>query len=199
MSSQFRGAFDNLKEGFQFSFRDALDGVMQNILLYVTTPGFIFNLPFAPKKLTMAKRAVEDFKKYLVEMVDTAKERALLGASSHPDLLNTLVQKSQEAKLESGGKSSGDNASLTDEEMYGNLFIFSFAGHETTANVLEYTIHLLAANPKYQEWIFEELEEVFEVKCEIEGLNYEELYPRLKRCLSLMVGPLKNPWEVLRI
>lgn len=42
--------------------------------------------------------------------------------------------------------------------IYGNMFIFNFASHDTTAQTLKFTIHLLAAHPEVQDWMREELQ-----------------------------------------
>ncbi|KAF9889986.1 hypothetical protein FE257_006666 [Aspergillus nanangensis] len=47
---------------------------------------------------------------------------------------------------------------LSKEEVQGNLFLFMFAGHETTANTLVYIIHLLAIFPEWQDWIGDEID-----------------------------------------
>lgn len=45
-------------------------------------------------------------------------------------------------------------------EMFGNVFVYYFAGHDTTAAVFAYTILLLVANRNCQDWIAEELQHV---------------------------------------
>jgi len=41
-----------------------------------------------------------------------------------------------------------------------NTFIFALAGHETSAHTLAFTFGYLATNPKVQEWLFKELDQV---------------------------------------
>jgi cytochrome P450 len=46
---------------------------------------------------------------------------------------------------------SGDGGSvkgLTEEEIYGNIFVYNFAGHDTTATTLNWALYLLAAFPE---------------------------------------------------
>jgi cytochrome P450 len=149
-------------------------------------PSRTYSFPILPKALKDFKVAVADFKRYMIEMVDSAKALAAQAESVQPNLLNTLVQKAEEVLLESGGTASANG--LSDDEIYGNLFIFSFAGHETTANTLSYAIYLLAAFPEYQEWVGQELDEVLQGHDGVETIDYEEVYPQLKRCLALMVS-----------
>jgi len=118
----------------------------------------------------------------MVEMVE--EERALI-AHGRPDqkenLMSVLVRANEYSAAEGKGRSS-----LTDEEIYGNLFIWNLAGHDTTATVLAYTITLLAVNLPVQEWLSEEINSVFGDTPPNEW-NYERDFPRLNRCLALMV------------
>lgn len=75
---------------------------------------------------------------------------------------------------------------LTDSEILGNLFLYNFAGHETTGNILTYSILLLAAHPHWQDWIAEELQHVFGDSPDDKAWDYN-LFPQLKRCLAVMV------------
>ena len=185
LSYHFRSVKDDLPEGHSMSYGDSLMAVMSNITLLVLVPSWVFDLPVLPKAMARFKVAVGEFKRYLVNMVDTAKQEATKGEAGHPNLLNTLVQKSETVK--SSSNLTGE--ALADDEIYGNLFIFSFAGHETTANTLTYSIFLLAAFPEWQDWIAEEVRTVCGDEETLDSPVYEKLYPRLNRCLSTMVWP----------
>jgi cytochrome P450 len=78
---------------------------------------------------------------------------------------------------------------LNDTEALGNLLIYSIGGHETTATALAFSILLLAAYPEWQNWIGEEIRAVIQGQGSPEMLEYEKLFPRLKRCLAVMVCP----------
>jgi cytochrome P450 len=181
-SYQFRSTGDQLGGDHSMSYGASLMAVMANIALLVLMPSWVFDLPILPRSMADFKTAVSEFKRYMVDMVDSAKREAAKGESLHPNLLNTLVQKSETVK-----STSVAGEGLTDDEIYGNLFIFSFAEHETTANTLTYTIYLLAAFPKWQDWISEEVCSVFGSGGDENGLQYEDLYPKLNRCLATMV------------
>lgn len=186
ISYHFRDALDTVREGFSMSYAESLYSVMKNLLLLILVPSRAYSLPILPKALREFKVAVTDFKRYMIEMVESAKARAAEAESVQPNLLNTLVQKSEEVLLEAGGQNKSNG--LSDDEIYGNLFIFSFAGHETTANTLSFSIYLLAAFPEYQDWVGEELDKVLKDHRNVETMDYEEIYPELKRCLALMVN-----------
>jgi cytochrome P450 len=183
LSYQFRTVVDDLKGGHSMSYGASLMAVMGNITLLVLVPSWVFDLPNLPKSMANFKTAVREFKEYMVDMVDSAKHEAANGESGLPNLLNTLVQNSEMVKSSSKARDG-----LTDEEIYGNLFIFSFAGHETTANTLTYSIYLLAAFPKWQDWVAEEVWSVCDDLDKPDPPDYQALYPKLSRCLSIMVG-----------
>lgn len=72
------------------------------------------------------------------EIINKIIEERRHSNEQHDDLLDMLL----EAKYEDDGTSM-TNAQLIDE-----ILIFFVAGHETTANALTFTFHLLAKNPK---------------------------------------------------
>lgn len=78
---------------------------------------------------------------------------------------------------------------LTESEIFGNSFEFNSAGHDTTANTLSYCVLLLAAHPTYQDWIAEELQHVLNDD-DSETWDYDETFPKLKRCLAILVSQL---------
>ncbi|KAG0647532.1 Multidrug resistance fer6 [Hyphodiscus hymeniophilus] len=150
--------------GTPYSFRDSLD---------ITKDGFNMTYRDALKTSSAKINASED-------------------RPAEASLLSTLVQKAQEADI---GNVEGDTQSensLSDSEIYGNLFMFSFAGHETMAMTLAYATYLFAAFPEWQAWVGTEIDEVFKEHDNIESLDYEKLYPKLKRCRAVM-------HEVLRL
>lgn len=53
--------------------------------------------------------------------------------------MSSLVRASQD-ETKSG-------AGLTESEIYSNVLILNFAGHDTTTHTLTFAIHFLAANP----------------------------------------------------
>ncbi|OTA92179.1 hypothetical protein M434DRAFT_22024 [Hypoxylon sp. CO27-5] len=98
------------------------------------------------------------------------------------NLMSSLVRASQDEAKTSVG--------LTENEIYGNMFVFNFAGHDTTAHTFTFAIYFLAANPQVQDWVYEEL-------CRVLGdrrpndWNYSTDFPRLKRCLSVMLETVR--------
>lgn len=181
-SYKFTGGMTTTPEGHLMSYAEALAAILNNMLLpiiasKVKAPSFLL-----PKVIKDMKIAMAEFKKYMVEMVED--ERALI-ETGRPDqkenLMSVLVRANERSASE--GK---DRSSLTAEEIYGNLFIWNLAGHDTTATVLAYSISLLSVNKAVQEWLSEEINDVLgDTPCE--DWKYEEGFPKLKRCLALMV------------
>jgi len=153
-----------------------MNNVFTTILLgLLSIPSFLLTAS-AKKVMT----AVSEFREYLVEMVEEEKN-TLRQDAEKDNLMSVLVRA---AVSEEQGK--GRNG-LSDEEIYGNLFLYSLAGHDTTANTLAYAIHIMATDPKLQTWIREELITVFGDKEMIEDWEYEKAFPKLQRTLAFMV------------
>ncbi|KAJ4411239.1 hypothetical protein N0V91_001615, partial [Didymella pomorum] len=132
-------------------------------------------------------------------------------------IMTTLVRLSDQAREQdqSGGKASfssndkgtaGNSTSaiksyLTEDEIAGNLFIFTAAGFETTSNTLSYAVTLLAAYPKWQSWIQEEIDLVLGTSGLDQGeqrplQDYATVSPKLMRCKALMrsLKTLRDPF-----
>ena len=187
------GLYGMSKEG-PSNYRDALADVMNNVVLLALLPRWMYGMPFLPKSIAKFCNNVRSFKKYMVNMVQAEKEQSSHRTPVEANILSTLVMKSEESRLglDEGQPDSKEplpsRKGLTDEELYGNIFMFSFAGHETTAHTITYAICLFVANPEWQEWVAEEVGHVFGQLRSYDLLDYDELYPRLKRCLAVMVS-----------
>ena len=120
------------------------------------------------------------------EMLSSERSQMSAAQESRPrNLLTALVRASEEAKQSPKEDLSGQG--LTDDEIFGNIFIYNLAGHETTANTLAFAIVLLAAEPEWQEWIAEEITQVLGDESTPQSWKYEQSFPRLGRCLAVMV------------
>lgn len=193
-SYDFRGAQEKVDQkeveeaGHTLSYRDCLAAVLDNFIMMALLPKRIWSLPWLPKKFENFQTYKSELKKYMVEMV----EKTRYEGSEHANLLSVLVQKNEEARQLKEADADADGAGgakkgLSDDELYGNIFIYSFAGHETTAHAVCYAMYFLAAFPEVQDWVSEEAREVFKDIEDPEALSYDEVFPRLKRALSVMV------------
>lgn len=172
------------------SYRDALQTVLDNAILLMLIPPRLLLLPLLPKSWARIGKAAANFKQYMIHMLD--EETSLLdqGKKGTGSIMTSFVRAlNVNRKEDATGKSNaGSNASkgLTVDEIFGNIFVINFAGHDTTANTLAFSMLLLAANPKVQDWVSEELQEVTK-NLESKDWDYVELFPRLKRCEAVLV------------
>lgn len=76
------------------------------------------------------------------------------------------------------------------EEIYGNLFVINFAGHDTTANTLAFALLLLVAYLEIQDWVGQELHQVTKTTTGdvLEYWDHSALLPNLVRCRSIMAS-----------
>lgn len=171
--------------GYDLSYRDALLTVLQSVVILAIIPKSLMDFRFSPAKLRRVSQATREFQMYMDEMLNTVRNSKPKQRAQSKNLLNALVQASEEAR-----RSSHDGVTrngLTDKEIFGNIFIYNLAGYETTANTLATGIVLLAAYPEWQEWLAEEINLVFDDDESSPKWKYEEAFPRLNRCLAVMV------------
>jgi cytochrome P450 len=186
VSHDFHGGARNLTEGHTLSYSAALMVVLDLIpSIIVSRMPWLKSVPdlLLPQKVKSILEGTREFRQYMDEML--AGERKIMAenpGTAKPNLVSTLIRTSDEA-MASGEKSS---VRLSDDEIKGNMFIFNLAGHDTTANTLAYAVALLAVYPEVQEWVLEEVEEAFKENGEGK-LVYEEVFPRMTRCMAVMV------------
>ncbi|KAL2819073.1 cytochrome P450 monooxygenase [Aspergillus cavernicola] len=80
---------------------------------------------------------------------------------------------------------------LSESEIAGNLFLFFFAGHETTASTLLYITNLLAIFPKWQDWAIEEVDKIVSEFQSDTPLEYQSIYPRWKRLRAILYETIR--------
>lgn len=172
--------------GRHMPYMEALHELIDGFLVIAFVPSKVLKLPFMPSAVKRKGHALQDFLIYTQEMLE--KERDTDTSAEKPrnnllSLLSTISQKTAKGVLL--GVPSAESQSLSDNEVTGNLYQFTLAGFDTTANTLAYAVAMLAANPKWQDWI---IEEIHSVQQEVGGqAGYTQIFPRLERCLALMV------------
>lgn len=194
-SCDFRGAEEKATKGVAEEegekatvtpgYRDCLAAVLEDFLPMGLLPKVVWSFPqwLMPRVLQEYDLHKQTLKRFMVEMV----EKTRYEGSEHANLLSVLVQKNEEARQQQQ-KDQKAVRGLSDDELYGNVFIYSFAGHETTAHAVCYAMYLLAAYPEVQDWVAEEAQSVLGTTAELENLSYDEIFPRLKRALGVMVS-----------
>jgi cytochrome P450 len=111
---------------------------------------FAFLLDRLPVPGTLRmKRARQRLDATIYRIIDEARRRG--DAAERGDLLSLLL---------SARDDEGDGGGMSDEQLRDEALTIFLAGHETTANALAWTWHLLGANPQVGETMRAELAEV---------------------------------------
>ena len=192
LSYPFHHGVRDLSDGHSMTYRDALSMCLRNIIAFAILPKKALSLPFLPKRLRSLGVAVREFQTYMNEMLAHERHIAAKREQGSGNLMGSLVRASEEAQKSSDVKESF-RLGFTDEEIFGNIFVFNLAGHETTANTLATSLMLLAAHPECQNWLIEEIHHVLDKSGDSEDWKYDESFPKLKRCLAIMVWPRSLP------
>ncbi|XP_057969772.1 cytokinin hydroxylase-like isoform X2 [Malania oleifera] len=111
---------------------------------------------FFPNKYNREIKALKmEVERLLMEIIQSRKDCVEIGRSSSygNDLLGMLLNEMQKKKNESG-------LSLNLQLIMDECKTFFFAGHETTALLLTWTIMLLASNPSWQDRVRQEVAQV---------------------------------------
>ncbi|MCJ1318707.1 hypothetical protein MMC15_004037 [Xylographa vitiligo] len=191
MQYSFSEGVQRLQVNHSMTYRDSLAMILNSIIVLAIFPKSFLQASVIPlpRKLRAIGDATREFAAYMEEMLTAERRLISSGRSDTRNLMNALIRASDEAKAaEAKGKTV---SGLTDEEIFGNLFMYNLAGHETTANTLAYAIILLAAHPEYQEWIAAEIDAVLTDNSNIETWKYGEVFPKLNRCLAIMLETLR--------
>lgn len=183
-------------------YRDTMATLLSDMTTLSLTPDWLYDLDLKYVTILPLPRAWIDhliaakhFRVLMRRMVDERRAEFRDGKVQDNIFLNAMIAQSKNSVLEKG-------MGLTDMELFGNMFTYGVAGHETTAHTLNYTMHLLAAYPEWQDWIQVEVDQVYQgIPTDTAEISYTEYYPRLKRCIALMVLislPLVNQNESLK-
>ena len=161
-----------------------------------------------PKSLRKIKLAVDEYRLFLREAVErhqTEHKDDNQGGVAGTDLASLLIKANEAEKAlhlaeqqRAAGTTNGTKAKgaenrtpksyLTQDELYGNMFMFNVAGYETTSMALSFTMAHLALNEWAWEWLREEVEAVRNDNG-MDGLeSYELCFEGLVRCRAVMVS-----------
>ncbi|KAI2776542.1 cytochrome P450 [Daldinia loculata] len=188
-SFKFRGHEEEkpVDEIRSMSYRVSLGLILENLIVILALgPKTLASLAryWLPSKLRTVNEAVVSFQKHMTTMYEEQKRAFAAGEeNSDNNLMTLLVRASQEAANEQSG-------GLTESEIYGNIFTFNFAGHDTTAHSSTFALYFLAANPQVQDWISEEIQSILGDRQPHE-IDYRSDFQRFKRCLSVLYETLR--------
>ena len=190
-SYPFQKSAEPPKPDHVFNYRKSLALILENILLILILGPKFLTKWFLPKSLTRLDQATVDFKFHTVEMVEEEKRLIAHGKPEGGNIINSLIRSSEQIFKSPTGVGTDGSVfrCLTEDEIYGNIFVYNFAGHDTMAITLNRAIYLLAAHPEIQEWIFEEINAVI-LDDRSSTWHYNEVFPKLNRCLAVLVSNL---------
>jgi cytochrome P450 len=165
------------------SYRDSLMIVLDNVILIMLIPRKYLTYSWLPAWMRRIGLAGNEFQRHMEGMVEEEMKSLAQCENSSSNLISSLVR-----ALDTHQKDRTKGMSI--EEIYGNLFVINFAGHDTTANTLAFALLLLVAYPEVQDWVGEELYQVIKSTAgdELESWDYRVLFPKLVRCRSIMVS-----------
>ena len=177
----------HLTNAKSMAYRDSLAIILENALIVMVVPVAAFAPSFMPLKWQQIGWAIKSFREYMSRQVEDERQLVREGKPATGTLVSNLVRASDEAARENTSFSDGKSIKpLTEAEILGNIFVFNFAGHDTTAISTAYAMLLLVANPQVQEWVHEELQ--YHIKgADLNTVSYKEVFPKLKRCLAVLV------------
>ena len=188
-SYPFRGADEDnspTKEDSS-SYGEALRTILDRCIPLVVLGRKNLSKPWLPKSFRELYQATLVFQEHMTKAYESEKRAMMRNDSLENNLMTSLVRASQ-ANIDQKGSTVGSRQEgLTEEEVYGNVFVFNFAGHDATANSLTIGICLLATRPDIQDWIAEEINAVLG-GVESKESSYEAAFPRLPRCLAVVVS-----------
>ncbi|KAI4601668.1 hypothetical protein KJ359_011799 [Pestalotiopsis sp. 9143b] len=172
-----------ISDDLEINYKDCLKMILENCVLIFALGRNFLAKPWLPRKLRQVHAACVSFQKHLTQVYEDEKRSLAEGGSKNRNFMNSLVRASQDEATAS--KLGG----LTESEIYGNMFTFNFAGHDTTAHTFTFALYFLASNPAVQDWISEEIHHVMGDRAPDEWLYSD--YPRLKRCLAVIYETLR--------
>lgn len=140
-------------------------------------PHKFLQMSFMPLARQALGHHLERIGQYTKDMLNDERKAAEHESGPRNNFLSSLVQFSDQ------GTDAKPALTLSEDEISGNLFVFSVAGFDTTANTMGYAVCLLATYPEWQDWVREELAAL----PDISQWKYEETFPKCQRTLAIMV------------
>lgn len=209
------------KGSWDMTYVDAISLCTEQLILAAFVPAWLLSLPIMPQLLQTLGTALRRLPGLTGDMLQQERHQSYLaapnanqtGLGNHPQtIMSTLVRLSDQEKNRENDISTGSGKDssasivgsstnyLTEEEIAGNLFIFTAAGFDTTANTMGYAVTLLAACPHWQAWVQAEIDDVMggptqRRSDEMQLPDYATNFPRLVRCMAVMVS-YRSSWKV---
>ena len=183
--------------GFKQTYIQSVKAIIHNVDGPILLPKwFLLNYPsFLPgyQRFKALGYGKQEFPLHTNAMVEAERQRLKEQQSvSRSNIMSQLVQASEHGDSESKTAAESKTKALSDEEMMGNLFVFTAAGFDTTANSISYALVLLARYPQWQDWLIEEVDNILPTNVTIDDeLDYASVFPKATRVLAFMLETLR--------
>lgn len=178
------------RQTYMQAVKHVINGVAGPLIL---PEWFLLNYPsFLPgyKTLKPLGYAVQEFPVHTRRKLEEERQRTI--AAHGETRSNIMAQLLQASAQEGDGPTTKSGQALSEEEILGNLFIFTAAGFDTTANTLSYALALLCRHPSWQAWLFEEIDAVMPSDDDpSKHLDYAAIYPTAIRIQACMLEVLR--------
>jgi cytochrome P450 len=177
------------REGYKMTYIEACKTVINGVAGPIILPIWLMkNWPwFLPghEFLQALAPAMIEFPLHTKHLLEQERQRTLShGGLTQSNIMSQLLQASEQEEK---------SKALTEEEMLGNLFIFTAAGFDTTANTLSYALVLLCRYPEVQDWILEEVDDLLPTSSSSSGeeVDYAAVFPKVTRIMAVMLETLR--------
>ena len=195
-SYSFDRAAEEVPQEGSMTYKDSLHLILENaILIMLLGPKVLTGSlrRYLPKHWSLVGEATSILKSHIAKTVKEEKRLIAEGKGNTGNFIGAMVRASEEAEVtmeEDHGRIEGrrSNMGLTESEIFGNIFVFNFAGHDSIAITLTYVITHLAAHPEVQDWIGEEIQYFCKSQDEGATASYRDTFPKLKRCIAVIVS-----------
>ncbi|KAH5186168.1 hypothetical protein HBI81_178390 [Parastagonospora nodorum] len=135
-------------------YRNSFSRILRGIILIAIFGGeTLRKSSWMPTSWKQVGQAVQDFRSYVLKMIQEERESIANNTSTRKDLVSALVRASLVQQPD-----DARDMTISEQDMISNIFVYGFAGNDTTAISLAHTIVNLAAHPATQEWIREEIQ-----------------------------------------
>lgn len=175
------------KEDDSYQYRDSLGKILANIIPIFICGERGLQSWWTPMSWKSAGTAIATFRSYVTGLIDEERSHMKHGIQNNQHLVAALVRACADEQTEQAAtpNKSKRNMTLTEEEIISNLFVYAFAGNDTTAIALTHLLVDLAAHPETQEWISQEILHYLP-EDDTSKWSYKT-FPKLKRCLAVVV------------
>jgi cytochrome P450 len=135
-------------------YRNSFSKILRGIILIAIFGGeTLRKSSWMPASWKQVGQAVQDFRSYVLKMIEEERESIANSTSTRKDLVSALVRASLVQQPD-----DARDMTISEQDMISNIFVYGFAGNDTTAISLAHTIVNLAAHPATQAWIRAEIQ-----------------------------------------